>query len=395
MVQLLAPAGDFSMLTAAIKAGADAVYFGLRGMNMRAAASNFSLTEAKQVIEYCHKHKVKAYCTVNVIVYENELVKLAKTLEKLKQYRVDAVICWDLAVIQKCKELGIPIHLSTQASVSNSKAALAYKKLGAARIVLARECSLEALKTIKNKTKLEIEVFIHGARCISYSGRCFMSYELFNKSANRGECWQPCRREYKVIDEENKEMILENNFIMSAKDLCALPLLPKIISVGVDSLKIEGRNRGAEYVFKVVSVYREVLDAIRENKFNQQLIDKLMEKLKEVYNKEFSKGYFVDYPYHERCNVYGSKATCKKILLGKVVNYYRKNSVMEIKIESGEVKIGNKIAVVGPTTGYLELDVTKMQTDRGPLKLAEKGSIVAIKVNEKVREHDKVYLIKK
>ncbi|MBI4981399.1 U32 family peptidase [Candidatus Woesearchaeota archaeon] len=395
MPQLLSPAGDFSMLAAAIKAGADAVYFGVRGLNMRAAASNFSLAEARKVIAIAHKNNVKAYCTINVIIYEKELSSLSKTLASLKKSRVDAVICWDLAVVKKCKELGIPIHLSTQASVSNSEAALYWKKLGIKRIVLARECSLEDVKDLKKKTGLEIEVFVHGARCISLSGRCFMSQELFGKSANRGECLQPCRRDYLVTDEEGKQMKLENNFVLSAKDLCALPLLPKILSTGADSLKIEGRNRGAEYVFKATKVYREAVTAIKLKKFNEELIKKLTETLTEVYNKDFSAGFLVDYPHHQRCNVYGSKATIEKVQLGKVTNFYRNKSVAEFKIESEEIKVGDKLAFVGPTTGYVEVEVQEMYTDKGKCTQAGKGIIVAVAVPQKVRENDRVYVVKK
>ncbi|MFA6462173.1 MAG: U32 family peptidase [Candidatus Woesearchaeota archaeon] len=395
MTELLAPVGDWSMLTAAIKAGADAVYFGIQGLNMRAAASNFQSKEVKKLVTYCHKHKVKAYCTVNVILFEQELKQLDKVLTTLKKAKIDAVICWDLAVIKKCKELKIPIHLSTQASVSNSEAAKLWKKFGVERIVLARECALEDVKEIKQKAKIQTEIFIHGARCISLSGRCFMSYDLFGKSANRGECLQPCRRDYKVIDEENKEMKLENNFVMSAKDLCGLPLLPQILATKVDSLKIEGRNRGSEYVFKVVSVYREALTAIKEKRFTSALVFSLMEKLKEVYNKDFSSGFLVEYPHHERANVYGSKATQEKVQLGKILNYYRKNSVAEFKLETGELKLGQTISFTGPTTGYVEMKIEKMYTDKGEAEVVSKGTIVAIKVPEKVRENDKVFLIKK
>ncbi len=391
-MELLAPVGNREMLTTAVKAGADAIYFGIQGMNMRAAANNFSLEEVKEVVEYCHKNNVKAYCTINVIVYESELEKLNEILTKLKEANCDAVICWDLAVIKKCKELGIETHLSTQASVSNSEAALQWKALGITRIVLARECSIEDAKEIKNKTNLEIELFIHGARCISYSGRCFMSQELFNKSANRGECLQPCRREYKVIDEENKEMIMDNNFIMSAKDLCALPILDKLQFA--NSLKIEGRNRGAQYVSKVVSVYRKAINAIKENKFNDELVKELLPQLEEVYNKGFSTGFLINYPHHQRASEYGSKATTKKIQLGKVSNFYNKIRVAEFKLESSGIKRGEKLAFTGPTTGYEEMIVEEIHTDNGIVKEADKGEVISIKVNFKIRENDKVYLIK-
>jgi U32 family peptidase len=391
-MELLAPVGNKEMLVAAVKAGCDAIYFGIQGFNMRATANNFSLEDVKEVVSYCHENNVKAYCTVNVIIYEAELEKLDQNLTTLKEANIDAVICWDLAVIKKCKELGIEIHLSTQASVSNSESAKQWKELGITRIVLARECSLEDAKEIKDKTKLEIEMFIHGARCISYSGRCFMSQELFNKSANRGECLQPCRREYKVIDEENKEMIMDNNFIMSAKDLCALPILDKLQFV--NSLKIEGRNRGPEYVSKVVQVYRKAIDAIKENQFNENLVKKLLPQLEEVYNKGFSKGFFVDYPHHQRAALYGNKATTQKIQLGKVSNYYNKIGVAEFKIECEGIKIGDQLAFTGPTTGYEEIIVEEIQTDKGKVEQAEKGEVISVKVEFKVRENDKVYLVK-
>lgn len=393
--ELLAPAGDFSMLSAAIKAGADAIYFGIRGFNMRVAANNFSLSEAKKVIQICHKQKVKAYCTLNVIIYEKELKQLDKILKHLKSCKIDAVICWDLAVIKRCHELKIHVHLSTQASVSNSEAAKYWKKSGVQRIVLARECSLEDIKEIKKKIGLEIEVFAHGARCISLSGRCFMSQELFGKSANRGECLQPCRREYIVADEEGKQMKLKNNFVMSAKDLCTLPILPKILSAGADSLKIEGRNRGADYVFKVTSAYRKALDAIKRNKFGQELVARLMAELISVYNKGFSAGYFIDYPHHQRANLYGSKAENEKVLVGKVGNYYSKIGVAEFKAERTGFRAGDRLAFTGPTTGYYEETVSEIRDDAGRIRKAEKGQIVSIKVSQKVRENDLVYLTKK
>lgn len=394
MIELLSPVGDFSMLSATIKAGADAIYFGIRGFNMRASANNFSLPEAKKVIQLCHQNKIKAYCTINVIIYEKELSQLNKVLTALKRSKVDAIICWDLAVIKRCHEIKIPIHLSTQASVSNSESARLWKKFGIKRIVLARECALEDIKAIKQNSKIETEVFIHGARCISLSGRCFMSQELFNKSANRGECLQPCRREFKVIDEENKEMKLANNFVMSAKDLCTLPILPKILSTKTDSLKIEGRNRGADYVFKVTSVYRKALEAIRKNKFSPKLIEELMAELRSVYNKDFSTGYFIDYPHHQRANLYGSKSTQEKVLIGKVSNYYSKIRVTEFKTERIGFKIGDKIAFIGPTTGYHEETVSEIHTDKGKTSKAEKGQIVSIKVSQKVRENDSIYLVR-
>jgi U32 family peptidase len=392
MTELLAPVGNRSMLTAAVKASCDAVYFGVKGFNMRSSANNFSLDELKEVIDYCHQNDVKAYCTVNTIIYESELEKLDEILNKLKKYEIDAVICWDLAVVKKCQELGIETHLSTQASVSNSEAALKWKELGISRIVLARECALEDVKTIKEKTGLEIEIFVHGARCISLSGRCFMSQELFNKSANRGECLQPCRREYKVTDEEGKEMIMNHNFIMSAQDLCTLSILDKLTFV--NCLKIEGRNRGADYVHKVVSVYRKTLDAIKDEEFNSDLVKELTKELKEVYNKDFTTGFLEEYPHHLRADNYGSKSTTEKVQLGKVNNFYNKIKVAEFKLECSSFKIGDKLAFIGPTTGYEEIIVEEIHTDDGKIEEAEKGMMVSVKTNFRVRDTDTVYLVK-
>ena len=389
-MELLAPVGNRSMLTAAVEAGCDAVYFGVQGMNMRAAASNFSLEELPKLVNYCHDNNVKAYCAINIIIYEKELEQLKITLKKLKEANIDAIICWDFAVIKVAKELGIEIHLSTQASVSNSEAALFWKEQGITRVVLARECSIEDTKEIKEKTGLEIEVFVHGARCISYSGRCFMSQELFDKSANRGECLQPCRREYKVIDEEGKEMVMSNNFIMSAKDLCALPLLPQLEA---DCIKIEGRNRGAQYVSVVVSAYREALDAIKNYTFTEELITKLTAKLKTVYNKDFSTGFLIDYPHHQRSNLYGSKATTKKVQLGKVSNFYNKIKVAEFKVESLGFSLGDKLSFEGPTTGYHDEIINEIHTDDGKVEEAKQGETVSIQLSKRVRENDKVFLI--
>ncbi len=392
-MELLAPVGNWTMLTAAVKAGTDAVYFGVRGFNMRVAANNFEMDEISKVVSYCHENNVKAYCPINIIIYESELKKLNEVLQKLKEAKIDAVICWDLAVVKKCQELGIETHLSTQASVSNSEAALYWKNLGVERIVLARECSLEDAKLIKEKTGLEVELFIHGARCISLSGRCFMSQELFGKSANRGECWQPCRRKWKVIDpEEGYEMVMDNNFVMSAKDLCALPLLDKLEFA--DCLKIEGRNRSPDYVAKVVDVYRRAVDAVEKGEFSSELVEELMNELAQVYNKGFSRGFLVEYPHHQRCDIYGSKATMKKVQLGKISNYYNKIGVAEFKMECAELSVGDKLAFSGPTTGHVEQVVGEMHTDAGVVGVVKKGEVVSVKVDELIRIGDKVFLVK-
>ncbi len=384
--ELLAPASNFTMLNAAIKAGCDSVYFGIKKLNMRITADNFSLKELKKVIDICHKNNVKAYLAVNTIIYENELEKVKNILKEAKKNKIDAIICWDLSVIEEARKLGLTIHLSTQASVSNSRAALFYKKIGVKRIVLARECSLEDIKKIKTKAKIETEVFIHGAMCVSISGRCFTSQFLFGKSANRGDCIQPCRRSYNVKDIEKEfELKLKNNYIMSAKDLCVLPFIEKVI--GIDAFKIEGRNRSPEYVKTVTEVYREAIDSYPN-------IDKkkLMKKLKTVYNRDFSSGFFLGKPINEFADVYGSKATKRKKYIGVVKNFYKKINVAEIKLEGGDIKVGDVILIIGPTTGVNEETITSIQRNKKEIKKSKKGQRAGIKLNSLVRENDKIYL---
>ena len=267
-VELLSPAGDFASLRAAVENGADAIYFGLKQLNMRAAANNFSLADMKKVVDYCHKNKVKAYLTLNTIIYDDEIKKAEKILKEAKKAKVDAIIVWDLAIMQLCKKLKLKTHLSTQANITNSETIKFYKKLGVKRINLARELSLEQIK--KLKSDVEIEAFVHGALCVSISGRCFISQSLYSKSANRGKCLQPCRREYEIKDKETGfKLDLGNNYILSPKDLCALPILDKLIKAKIGALKIEGRNRSPEYIAVTTRVYREAIDSYYNKKFSK------------------------------------------------------------------------------------------------------------------------------
>jgi U32 family peptidase len=400
--ELLAPAGDWISLRAAVKAGADAVYLGVKKLNMRANTKNFELSELKKITDLCHKNNVKAYLTLNTIIYQEELKKLEKILKEAKKASIDAIIAWDLSVLKLCNELNLRIHLSTQASVSNYEAAEYYhKRFKVKRIVLARECTLEDIRSIikqikKNKINLEIETFIHGAMCVSVSGRCFLSQFIFNKSANRGDCLQPCRREFIITDAEEKHKFeLKNNHVMSPKDLCTLPFLDKLIDSGIDSFKIEGRNRSPEYVKTVTEVYRLFIDKYSNaKKITQKRKKELVAKLKTVYNRGFSKGFFMGRPIQEFTDAYGSKATKKKSYIGKVVNYYSKAKVAEIKIESGKIGVGDHIMIHGETTGIVEQNIESMQLNKHKIMKAEKGMNIAIKVNEKIRKNDKLYLIK-
>ena len=296
--ELLAPAGNWAMLRAAVDAGCDAVYFGLKILNMRATANNFEISELSKVVKFCHDNKIRAHLTLNIIIYEDELEKAELVVKEAKKANIDAIICWDLSVIRLCKKHDVPFHISTQASISNSESAKFYADLGAERIILARECTLEQIKDLKSKVgNLPIETFIHGAMCVAVSGRCFMSQFSYCKSANKGDCIQPCRRSYKIIDEETgKEFSVENNYIMSAKDLCTMPILDKIVDAGISSLKIEGRAKAPEYVKTVVSCYRKAIDAIGNDTFTEDLKLKLYNELKISFNRDFSFGFYLGNP---------------------------------------------------------------------------------------------------
>ncbi len=383
------------MLNAAIEAGADAVYFGVKNLNMRAAANNFELSDLPAIVEHCRERNVDTHLTLNTIVFEEELEELDRILRTAKEAGITMIICWDMSVIQKCIELGIPFCISTQASASNSAAVKFYEKLGAYRIVLARECTLDKIKEIKNKSGIEIETFVHGAMCIAISGRCFMSHDIFGKSANRGECIQPCRREYKITDiDEKYELELGEDYVMSPKDLCTIEFIDKIIEAGVDALKIEGRKRSPEYIANVVSVYRQAIDLFFEEKLDEARKTEFVEKLKKVYNRGFSSGFYFGEPGSESyTKTYGSIATTRKVYIGKILNYYKKSKVAFIRIEADDIKSGDSIYIIGSTTGVVELTIEKMMQDENELNIVTKGNDITILCDELVRQYDKVYKI--
>ena len=293
--ELLAPAGDFPMLTTAINAGADAIYFGLKEFSLRANAKNFELKDLKKINEICNKNKgkkIKKYLTLNSIIYTNEIKKIDDIIKKVKG-KVDAIICWDMSVIQACKKYKVPFHISTQASVSNIESAKFYKKLGAERIILARELNLKQIEEIIKKSKIKIEVFIHGAMCLAVSGRCLMSQFLHDKSANRGECVHICRRSYIIKDkQEGFELEVDNDHVLSAKDLCTLPFIEDLKKAGITCFKIEGRNRDPRYLDTIVRIYRKALD----KKLTKEEIESSITELQKVYNKGFSSGFYLGLP---------------------------------------------------------------------------------------------------
>jgi putative protease len=289
----------------------------------------------------------------------------------------------------------MPFCISTHASSSNSATVKFYERLGAKRVVLARECTLDKIKEIKSKSTVEIETFVHGAMCIAVSGRCFMSHEVFGKSANRGECLQPCRREYQIIDSDEKfELTLGEDYVLSPKDLCTIDILDKLIEAGIDSFKIEGRKRSPEYIANVVSVYRKAIDLYFENKLDDETKKEFVEKLGKVYNRGFSSGFYIGKPGSESyAKIYGSIATTRKEYIGKVLNYYKKSGVASIRIEAGELKTGDPIYIIGSTTGVVELTIDKMMQEENELCAAPKGNDITILCEERVRQYDKVYKI--
>ncbi|MGE5412029.1 MAG: peptidase U32 family protein [Clostridiales bacterium] len=398
--ELMAPAGDWTMLTAAVKSGANAVYFGVDKLNMRAKAKNFSIDDLPEIVKFCQEYSVKTYLTVNTIVFEEEIAELDIIIPKAKESGIDMIICWDMAVVSKCKEYDMPFCISTQASISNSASAAFFKSVGAKRVVLARECSLEEIKKIRANTDLEIEAFIHGAMCIAVSGRCFMSHHLFGKSANRGECIQPCRRDYEVKEFEitdgqiDKSMVLGEDYVLSPKDLCSIGYIDKLIEAGINSFKIEGRKRSPEYVAKTVSVYRRAIDLYFAGKLTDKAKEEMLKELEEVYNRGFSSGFYFDTPSSdEYAGIYGSVATTKKEYIGKVINYFKKTNIAHIKLETGKITLNDKILVIGQSTGVVELKLTGMINNEHLVEEALKGDEVTFKCSDLIRPKDMVYKV--
>lgn len=393
--ELLAPAGDWRMLVTAVENGADAVYFGVDKLNMRQKAKNFSVDELPEIVKYCEENTVKAHLTVNTIVYEDELADLDLIIPKAKEAGVEYVICWDMAVIEKCRQYDMPFCISTQASISNSNAANMYKSLGASRIVLARECTLEQIKEIRQGTDLEIEAFVHGAMCVAVSGRCFMSHYTFGKSANRGECIQPCRREYEIYDTDGQSSFrLGKDYVMSPKDLSTIEFIDELIEAGINSFKIEGRKRSPEYIAKVVSVYRKAFDLHFDGNLNIDLKKKFVEELRKVYNRGFSTGFYFGKPTEfDFADKYGSKATTKKIYLGKVVNYFKKSGIAHVRLEAGDLNLKDKVYFIGNTTGVYEKEIDSIVRDEEFIEHANKGDEVTLKIDKLVRPRDQVFKI--
>ncbi len=397
--ELVAPAGGWASLHSAIDAGADAVYFGLKELNMRLSADNFEKLEIKKVMLLLHQNGKRGYFTLNTIAYDGEIAKIKKILKTAKDSGVDAVIAWDMAIIQLAREVGIPVHLSTQASVANFPAVKFFSGLGIKRIVLARECSLADIKEITAKIKKEnldcrIEAFIHGAVCVSISGRCLFSQHFFNKSANRGECFQPCRREFLIKDvERGREYILGKDYVLSAKDLCVIDFIDRLVEAGISAFKIEGRMRSPEYTQVVTSVYRQALDAFSKGELTASLKKSLRKKLETVFNRGFETGFYLGRP-QDIGSPRGLQGK-EKVYLGEVTNFYNRISVAEVLLNNAGVKLGEEILIFGKTTAAFSTKISELQIDHQAVKSAQKGDLVGIKLSSPVKPKDKVFLWRK
>lgn len=393
--ELLAPAGDWKMLRAAVKAGADAVYFGIDKLNMRAKAQNFTLENLQEVVSFCKENNVDTHLTINSIVFNDELNDVELIVKEAKRVGVDMIICWDASVISQCIKNKMPFCISTQASISNSNAVEFYKNLGAKRVVLARECTLDMIKEIKQNTDIEIETFVHGAMCVAVSGRCFMSHHAFGNSANRGDCIQPCRREYKIYDEsDDVSFLIGDDYVMSPKDLCTIEFIDQLIKSGIDSFKIEGRKRSPEYILKVVSVYKKAIDLYYEGRLSLEIKQKFFEELQTVYNRGFSSGFYFGMPSgKDYATKYGSLATTRKVYVGKVLNYYKQNSIVHVKVESNPINLGDEAYVIGNTTGVVNLKIESLMVDEKHTDMGKKGEEITFRCDEIVRKNDQLYKI--
>lgn len=403
--EILAPAGDFIALQAAIDAGADAVYFGLGTLNMRARSTvNFKEEDLPEIAARC-RGKVKAYLTLNAIIFESELEEVERLILFAKPY-VDAFIVSDWGVISLCRKHGVEIHVSTQMSTSNSSGVAFLATQGVSRVVLARECTLTEVKEIVSKSSIEIECFVHGAQCVAESGRCLMSHEIFGKSACRGECHQPCRRKFKVqavdfyendmgepLHEGMASFIIEPHTVISAKDLCSIGFIDKLMDAGIACFKIEGRARNANYVRACVLAYKKAVDAVLNGEYTKELIEELTVELKKVFHREFSKGLFYGRPGKDQfTDSEDSLASTIKRHVGVVIDYFTKAGIAQVKIQDHPIRQGDEIQIHGTTTGVIEMVAGELHRDDERPEVAEKGTWITLKT-PRCRVGDKVFYV--
>ncbi len=394
--ELVCPAGNWSGMVTAVESGADSVYFGIKGLNMRAGASNFDILEIKKVMKFLHEKGKKGYLALNVIVMNSELNKMRKILEESASAGVDAVILWDMAVLSMARDLGLNIHISTQASISNYEALKFYSSFGVKRAVLARELTLDEIGDITSRISrdalpVDVEAFIHGAMCVSISGRCFLSSYSWGKSANKGECRQSCRREFEIKDSSGQaEYIVGKDYLLSPKDLNTMMFVDELIEAGIQSFKIEGRMRSLEYINVVVSSYRKAIDLYFENELNKKIKDELYDDLSRVYNRGFSDGFYFGEPKDWRSRRLEHKN--EKLFLGEVTKFYKRISVAEILIRSNSLKKGDRLFITGKSTAARFTNAEELQQEHEFVDGAGKGEMVGVKVPFEVRKGDQVYI---
>ena len=401
--EIMAPVGSYESLYAAINAGADAIYFGVEGLNMRARSSvNFTLDDLRNIASICDENGVKSYLTVNTIIFDNDIATCHAIIDAVKQSGISAIIASDIAAITYARSIGVEVHISTQVNITNIEAVKFYAQF-ADVVVLAREMNMEQVRAIYDAIReqdirgphgelVRIEMFCHGALCMAVSGKCYLSLHEMNYSANRGSCAQICRRGYTVTDRESgAQLDIENQYIMSPKDLKTIHFLNKVIDAGVRVLKIEGRARGPEYVKIAVECYNEALEACCNGTYNEEMIADWDERLSKIFNRGFWNGYYLGQRLGEWSSKYGSSATRVKQYVAKGIRYFSKIGVAEFQMESGELHVGDEIVITGPTTGALILTVDEIRVDLKPVEKTVKGERFSIKVAEKVRPSDRMY----
>ncbi|PLW93190.1 MAG: collagenase-like protease [Marinilabiliales bacterium] len=402
-VEITAPVGSFESLVSALKNGADSVYFGIGNLNMRSgSAVNFTEDDLQKIVKLCREYNAKAYLALNVVIFDDEIDAVNTILIKAKEAGVDAIIATDISVLNKARKLGHTVHMSTQSNITNHEA-IEFFAQWADVVVLSREMTLEKVKNLNELIQkknicgpsgkiIKTEVFAHGALCMAISGKCYLSLDNMNSSANRGACTQICRRPYKVTDLDGGiELEVDNEYIMSPKDLATLSFLDKLIDSGVSILKIEGRGRPAEYVGTVIRVYKEAVKSVEENSFTEEKVTHWMEEVAKVYNRGFWEGYYLGQSTGEWSKRHGSSATKTKEYIGRITNYFSNIGVAEAKAETGDVYPGEEYLITGPTTGIIEGHFEEIQIDHNAQQKAGKGQLFAFKVNELTRRGDKLY----
>lgn len=402
-IEIMAPVGSYEALMGAIQGGAGSVYFGVGKMNMRSrSAANFTLTDLEKITAICKEAGIRSYLTLNTIIYDHEVAEMHQLIDAAKANGVNAVIASDLSVLEYARSVGLEIHISTQCNITNLEAVKFYSRF-ADVMVTARELKLSQVGAITKAIReqhitgpagelVQIEVFAHGALCMAVSGKCYISLDNFNESANRGACLQPCRREYNVKDVDNEiELNIDSKYIMSPKDLKTIDFLDQILAAGVRVLKIEGRGRSAEYVKTVTETYKDAANAYFNGTFTTENIAVWNQKLASVYNRGFWDGYYLGQKMGEWSARYGSQATRQKIYIGKITNYFTKIDVAEVKVETHTLDVGDDIMIIGPTTGVYEARIDEVRFDLQPVSSVIKGQLCSIPVNNIVRRNDKLY----